>query len=285
MTRLPNKHRFVEGQIACRSLRPWSAGEPTILAIPGGPGLGGQYLEPFLLALAEATAMNVALLDLPNHGESMLRENGRPLNYRRSVDLLHAAVGEIADVAGDLVLFGQSLGARIAFELLPASDAKLTAAILTGFPCQFENSSALAKSLSDVSFEDLTGGPDDEAIFARNWRKVLPFYTPAPLPPEAAEQLSAGTRWRGNERMLEGVPSLEASAARLKGRTPAVPILMIQGGKDLVVPDGNLQRLQLALPEAEFREVADAGHFVMVEKPSVTVSLVTEFLKKHGGRP
>lgn len=283
MTRLPNKRRFVEGQIACRSLRPLAAGELLILAIPGGPGLSGQYLEPFLLALAETTAMNVALLDLPNHGESMLRENGAPLNYRRCVELLHAAVGEIAEATGGLVLFGQSLGARLAFDLLPAGGAKLTAAVLTGFPYKFENSSALAKSLSGVPFEDLTGGPDDESIFARNWRKVLPFYTPAPLPPEAAEQLAAGTRWRGNERMLEGAPSLEASATRLKGRGPAVPILLIQGGQDLVVPDGNLQQLKRTLPDAECREVADAGHFVMVEKPSVTVSLVAEFLKKCRG--
>ena len=63
MRKLSYQHRYVKGQIACRSLRPFSIGERIILTVPGGPGLGAQYLEPFLVALSEATGMNVAMVD------------------------------------------------------------------------------------------------------------------------------------------------------------------------------------------------------------------------------
>ena len=184
-----------------------------VLAIPGGPGLGGQYLEPFLLELAISTGMNVALMDLPNHGESIIRENDSPLNYPRSLALLESAVGQIAKETGDIVLFGQSFGARLAWDLLSASGVKFSAAILMGFPYIFENSNEFEKGLAGVALEDYRGDPDDETVFVRNWRKILPFYTPKPLPTEAVEQLAAGTKWRGNERMVDAVPPMEAATS------------------------------------------------------------------------
>ena len=280
MRLLSNQHRYVKGQMTCRSLRPFAAGKRIVLAIPGGPGIGGQYLEPFLLDLANSTGMNVALLDLPNHGESIIRDSDTPLNYRRCLSLLESAVGQIAKETGDIVLFGQSFGARLAWDLLPASGVKFSAAILMGFPYIFENSNEFEKSLAGVVLEDYRGDPDDEAVFLRNWRKILPFYTPKPLPTEALEQLAAGTKWRGNERMAEAVPPLEAATSIDKDPMP--PVLVIQGERDIIVPDGNQQALKAMIPKAEFREIPDAGHFIMMEKPSATLALVKGFLSQIG---
>lgn len=281
--RLGSLHRYVGGQIACRSLRPFKASERTILTIPGGPGLGNSYLEPFLMELAKRTGLNVALVDLPNHGESIVAKNDPPLDYRRTVELLRFWLKQVVKDTGGVVLFGQSLGARLAFDLLANHAARVQAAVLTGFPCRFENSTALSARLANVTFEDLTEGPEDEERFARNWRKVLPFYTPQSLPREAAEALASGTKWRGNEHMLDGAPSLDDVAAGNSDSKQAV--LVIQGAQDMVVPDGNLAALKGALPKAEFREIPDAGHFVMVEKPEQTAELIRAFLAQAGIRP
>lgn len=282
MRLLSNQHRYVKGQMICRSLRPFAAGKRIVLAIPGGPGLGGQYLEPFLLELAKSTGLNVALMDLPNHGESIIRENGTPLDYPRCLALLNSAVGQIAKETGDIVLFGQSFGARLACDLLASSGVEFAAAILMGFPYVFENSSAFEKSLAGVALEDYRGDADDEAVFVRNWRKILPFYTPKPLPPEAVEQLAAGTKWLGNERMVEAVPPLESATLMLKDRK--TPILVIQGEQDIIIPDGNLQALKTMIPKAEFREIPDTGHFIMMETPAATLALVKGFLSRIGDR-
>ena len=58
--------------------------------------------------------------------------------------------------------------------------------------------------------------------------------------------------------------------------------MVIQGERDLVVPDGNLQALKAMIPKAEFREIPDAGHFIMMEKPSATLALVKDFLSQIG---
>lgn len=282
MSVLSVDQRLVKGQIACRSLRAWSKDERVILAIPGGPGLSGEYLEPFLASLAEATSHNATLVDLPNHGKSVLRPNGAVLDFRHCLDLLASAIDEIGPRAKGVVLFGQSLGARLSFDLAAMRGESVSAVVMTGLPYAFENSSALTKKLAAISFESLTGGPDDEAAFARNWSKVLPYYTSAPLPAEVAGRLTSGTKWRGNERMLDQAPPFDAVAASMEGRG-APPMLIIQGGQDLVVPEGNLATLRRSVPVAEFKEIADAGHFVMVEKPSETIRLIADFLGRNGG--
>lgn len=278
MTRLPIKHRLIDGQIACRSLRTLAAGERLVVTIPGGPGLGGRYLEPFLAKLAQATSMNVALIDLPNHGASSLGD-GRRLDYLGCLKMLDAAIVELGRNCGDIILFGQSYGARLAFDLLAVSEARIRRAILAGVPVEFENSTALKEKLAKVALEPFTDSARDEHIFARNWRKLLPFYTRDPLPAPIFAELAAGTKWVGNEQMLDRVPAMKGMADRLKKRSAVPPVLILQGSDDLVVPDGNLQALRELLPEAEVHEVPRSGHFVMVENPEETLSLIEEFVR------
>ncbi len=273
---------LVNEQIFCRFRRPLLAADTLVLAIPGGPGLRGQYLEPFLCKLAEAVGVNVALLDLPNHGRSPVNKNILPLSYSKCFKFLDSAIQEINEKCGGVVLFGQSLGARLAFDLLVDSKVNFLGAVLTGLPYKFESSALLEKKLAGLDLEKFTGGPEDEDVFSRNWRKLLPHYTRAPLPTDVFEQLASGTKWIGNERMLEDVPGLDGVATRLKKWPLAAPVIIIQGSDDLVVPDGNTEMLKRMIPAAEFHEIPGAGHFTMSEKPEATLFLMKSFLAKVG---
>lgn len=277
---LSNRQSFVAGQMSCVSLRPISSQEVLILALPGGPGLGGDYLQPFLAKLAEATSLNVALLDLPNHGRSVIDGGISPLNYPGCLNFIESAAREIRSRCGGIILYGQSFGARLAVDLLAASEVDFLGAALTGLPARFESSNKLTTILSRVDLE--AGEVGDEGAFARNWRKILPLYTAKPLSADLFEGLASGTKWTGNERMLDDVPPIESLTAKLMKRAVASRILIVQGSDDLVLPDGNSEALSRFLPTARIREIPEAGHFVMVEKPGATLAVISEFIGKLG---
>ncbi len=280
MDTLSQRYVLVGGQMSCAALRPLSHREPLILALHGGPGLSGDYLQPFLARLAETVCLNAALLDLPNHGRSVVEPASLPLTYPDCLSYLDSAIRELDGQCGGIILFGQSFGARLALDLMAGSPVDFRGAILTGMPVRFESSSEFnAKS---PPLEPWTGGADVEGAFVRNWRKILPLYTAGPLPIEVFEKLATGTRWAGNEKMADDAPSLESSFSRLMRRHAATRILFVQGGKDLVLPDGNDAELRRVIPTAKFHEFLDAGHFVILEKPEAALSVMADFIRGPG---
>jgi pimeloyl-ACP methyl ester carboxylesterase len=267
--------------MTARFLFPLSAERATILCIPGGPGLGSSYLDPFMVELAKSADVNAGILDLPNHGASLVRPERLPLSYEDCIRLVHSAVAEIAHATGALFLFGQSFGARVAFDLLPSLPG-LRGAILAGFPYVFQMSDSMLERIGALDLEPLDNDPD--GAFARNWKKIFPLYTTEPLPMPVAAALAAGTRWVGNERMLENVPAIEPIARNLSQLAPAIPLLILQGESDAVVPDGNWETLRELVPAARFAMINGAGHFPMVEKPEATLSEFTRSLSDWSGK-
>jgi pimeloyl-ACP methyl ester carboxylesterase len=134
MKTLPMHHFYCQEQIACRFLRSPSKNEPLVITIPGGPGLSGNYLDNFLIDLAQHANINVGIMDLPNHGESVLSLTKLPLTYKNCFDLTNSMLNELAQQAKELILFGQSFGARLAFDLLAFSHTKIIGGFLTAFP-------------------------------------------------------------------------------------------------------------------------------------------------------
>ena len=280
MDMLSQRYALVGGQMSCTALRPLSPREPLILALHGGPGLSGDYLQPFLARLAETVSLNAALLDLPNHGRSVVERDSLPLTYPGCLHYLDSAIRELSPKCSEIILLGQSFGARVALDLLANSALDFRGAILTGMPVRFESS--MEFNAKSPPLEPWTGGADVEGVFIRNWRKILPLYTAEPLSVEVFEKLASGTRWAGNEKMADDVPSLESSFSRLMRRPVATRILFVQGGKDLVLPDGNDEELQRVIPTAQLCEISDAGHFVMLEKPDASLSLMADFIRRLG---
>lgn len=277
MDMLPVEQRFAGTRIFCAFRRPLAQEQATIVTIPGGPCLSADYLKPFLARLSETTGLNVGLLNLPNHDRSHGPQSGT-LTYPECLELIGIAVRGIADQCGKLILFGQSFGARLALDLLTKPELKVRGAILAGLPSRFEISRVLEARLAAEKLEDYTGTSADEGVFARNWRRILPHYTAVKIAAEDFERLAAGTRWAGNERMLENAPPIEQILPAVMKRSGATRLLALQGSADIVVPDGNADSLTRAIPTMRFQEISGAGHFVMIEKPEATLEVMSAFL-------
>lgn len=274
ITLLPLREKFCEGQIVCRFLRPLSSGEPMVLVIPGGPGLSSRYLDPFMQTIAERVGVNVATMDLPNHGESVVNSSA-VLAYPDCLHLVAQAVQEIQRRTGALFLFGQSMGARIAFDLLAELDKAPDATLLTGFPFKFEISSRLISTLNELSLES-EEGPDAERIHAENWKKILPVYVVQPLAPEVFSALATREKVPNAHDMLRDTPAIDAVAEQIP---QDARLLIVEAVKDPVVPDGNWETLRSLLPHATFTRMENVGHFPMVEDGETTLRVFTDFMK------
>ena len=272
---LPQRETFCNGQMGCRLLRPLNPNELLILAIPGGPGLSSRYLDPFMRALSERTGLNVATLDLPNHGESKVTSHGDPLSYVLCLSFIKQAVEEMQKQSKALVIFGQSFGARLAFDLLAGLEKVPTATLLTGFPFVFQVSSGLISRLNDLPLQS-EEGPDAEKIHAENWKKILPVYAAKPLSKEAFNALAIREEVPDGHRMLQDAPPIEEI---VKGITSDASILIIEAHQDPVVPDDNWKVLRGLLPNATFATVDNVGHFPVAESPEDVLVAFSNFIR------
>ena len=76
--------------------------------------------------------------------------------------------------------------------------------------------------------------------------------------------------------------SLMAEEAAFEKRLPALkmPVLLMTGDQDKVVPPGNAGLLKEMMPQAEIVILENAGHFFPFEVPETAVSAITSFLKE-----
>lgn len=269
MNYLPIKKQFRAGMMVARFLREPSQDEMLLVGIPGGPGLSGRYLDPFMVSLSSALKCNVGMVDLPNHDES---PESPGLHYSECLEYVAKTLKEIQGQCKEFLLFGQSFGARLAFDAVSSQDVSPKALMLCGFPYKFQSSAKLYQQLEQLSLQPLEGN-NIEQRFADNWRKIIPSNLKSPISDADNQALGAGTKWIGNEHMLEGAPTLDGK------HIFSFRIAILEGEHDLVVPDGNLETLTYLLPEARIYKIAGAGHFPMIEKPRETIGAFSDFLR------
>ena len=85
-----------------------------------------------------------------------------------------------------------------------------------------------------------------------------------------------------------GLRYLDVFAARpdLRARLPeiAVPTLVVQGRHDTVIPLKTAHLLHGLIPDAEYVEVPEAGHFPGLTEPDVVNAAIAELLRRSDGR-
>jgi len=73
--------------------------------------------------------------------------------------------------------------------------------------------------------------------------------------------------------------------ADLTDRLPEIgmPVLLVRGGKTLVLPEDIAARMVAAFPDAELAEIPESGHSVPTDRPEDLVAVVREWLGRRGG--
>ncbi|KQV05643.1 MULTISPECIES: alpha/beta fold hydrolase [unclassified Kitasatospora] len=113
----------------------------------------------------------------------------------------------------------------------------------------------------------LTGG------FGADFVNALPGEQLPALVGQVAAGVPGGTR---RQAELAGRVDTTAELAAL-----AVPVLVVNATRDLLVDPANSRQLAAGIPGAEYVEI-DAGHVFMVERPEEWETQVAAFLREHG---
>lgn len=218
------------------------------------------------------------------------------LDERGHGDSAHTATYTTADFVADIeamrqvwgierfVLVGLSMGGHNAMAYCAAYPGRVSHAVIIDIPprlvpTEWEGREEIVRVAREghgayVDFEDV----------------VRDARAGNPTAPE--ENLRYRTHWNlhhdadGTMR-LKYDPRVQADwdPADLTGSLGAIicPVLLVRGGKTLVLSEGRAAAMVAAMPDAELAEIAESGHSVPTDTPELLTPVVLEWLQRRGG--
>jgi pimeloyl-ACP methyl ester carboxylesterase len=215
---------------------------------------------------ALAKEYRVVTLDLPGHGKS-----DSPKDGRFSMDLFARAVEAArAEInAGRVVLVGHSLGTPVILRYAHLSPQHTSALVFAEglMPPSREQAAAAA------NFAAAVGGPNGRSAREALVRGFFVAGTPATVQTKVLNMMLAAPE-------ATAVGALNA-ARELFGQTmdvPAVPMLGIYAAPK---PTASAEVVHAFFPTAEYTQIPDTGHFLMLEKPDEFNRILLGFLAKQ----
>jgi pimeloyl-ACP methyl ester carboxylesterase len=178
----------------------------------------------------------------------------------------------LADVQGDLVPIGSSMGGYVAFELWRRAPERIRGLVLADTKAGADDAEARAgreasiRVLRDDGFEPF-------------WTGLAPkLFGPAVAPDVVARARSLAAE--------QPVDALVATLRALRDRpdsTPTlatidVPVLVLVGEEDVVTPPQESERIAAGVGSARLVRISGAGHLSPLEAPKAFAAAVTGFL-------
>ncbi|WP_212523265.1 alpha/beta hydrolase [Actibacterium sp. MT2.3-13A] len=177
---------------------------------------------------------------------------------------------------GPLLPVGHSMGGRVAMEMARQAPDRVRGLVLanTGHNALTEGELPKRQAKIALAHADMAG-------LAAEW--LPPMLAPArrddaALVAELTEMvLAAGPQV--HERQIRALIDRPDAAAYL----PAIacPILLLTGTEDGWSPEQQHREIADLAPDAELQVIADAGHFMPVERPAETVAAINGWLSRH----
>jgi len=249
---------------------------PALIMLHGFTGSAAGWGRQ--LDILAADGLRVIALDLLGHGQS--DAPGDPQRYALEhcrQDIL-AVLQELGVSKGQAILLGYSMGGRIA--LYTAFSAFFRALILESASPGLEDPAE--REQRRTSDEALAASIERDGVqtFIERWEKLPLFASQRTLPiacREALHRQRLQNSTTGLAHSLRGAgtgvqPSLYARLPMLQ-----IPVLLIAGELDTKFSAIAHQMAQ-ALPQAQLRIIAGAGHTVHLERPEEFASLVGDFI-------
>ncbi|MBW8300358.1 MAG: alpha/beta fold hydrolase [Hydrogenophaga sp.] len=186
----------------------------------------------------------------------------------------------LAEIEGDLIAIGHSMGGRVAMEMARQAPQRVRGLVLanTGYQPRRDGEEARRQQMIDL------GNRDMEAL-ADQW--LPPMLDPART--EDTELLG-----RLKAMVLRAGPDVHARQIRaLLDRPDAgaymadlhCPILLVAARQDGWSPIAQHSEIAEATPDSELVVVENAGHFAPVERPDDVVAAICDWLDRRFGRP
>lgn len=235
---------LVDGLRLCARVpaAPPAAGSPAVLLVHG-LGMSARYLLPTLRRLAPDA--EVWAPDLPGFGDS--DHPRRALSLPELADALAAWMDAVG--LSRAAMLGNSLGCQVIGHLALQHPDRVTRAVLVG-----------------PTRDPRAHGPVGQAV---RLLRDAPREAPSLIPLAVADYLRAGpTRmWR---------TLLDALSAHVEDRAPhvRVPVLVVRGQRDPIVPQRWAEELTALLPDARLVVIPGAAHAVNYSAPAALVDAV-----------
>lgn len=242
---------------------------PPLLILHGLFGSGRNWGG---VARRLGAARRVLSLDLRNHGAS-------PWAATMSYEEMAADCLALMDTEGFEAadLMGHSMGGKAAMTLAllhPARVARLVAVDIAPVAYRSVNSD-YAEAMRDLDLGAVASRGDAEAALAPR----------IPDPAERAFLLqnlvrgAEGYAWRVNlPAILEAIDDIAGFPETLAGRRYDGPALFVAGGRSRYLRPEHEETVDVLFPRASVVRIADAGHWVHVDRPDAFVDKVTAFL-------
>jgi pimeloyl-ACP methyl ester carboxylesterase len=238
---------------------------PTLFLLHGMNG-GSQSWAHLFQSLA--TSFRIVAWDAPGFGESDVFGD-------RVEDFKGAATALMNSLKlNNAVLIGHSMGGVVALQLATEQEASVSGLILSsthlGFGCP--KGAALMPRYADRIERMISKGVDIAYGRERAKRSTPPETSEAVI--EFLAKIAAGSRAEGIRN--GGRMSQEADNAEICSKI-SVPVLILSGEKDTVIPSNMHSDLIAALPEALQYVFPNAGHASYAEYPNIFNKWVKDF--------
>jgi pimeloyl-ACP methyl ester carboxylesterase len=222
----------------------------------------------------------VLAVDLPGFGQSEMPVNGISINgYARILDALCQELG--VEV---LSLVGNSMGGFIGAELALAFPTRVERLVLVspaGLSTEYLKREPLLTLARAYTMAGARKGLAGDTVVTRPRLRRLALQTVLRYP----EKLSLPLTWElvqaaGKPGFVPALDALLSYSFRDRLAEIEVPVLLVWGRNDMLVPVGDANRYE-RLIGANARKVIfeDTGHVPMIERPSRFNGLLAEFLR------
>ena len=242
-------------------------------------GLSGRWQNWLLTVPAFMATHRCIAPDLPGFGDSSMAADGISIRgYAEVVDALCDALGvHRAVVAGNSM--GGFVGAELALSF-PTRVEKLVLVSAAGLSIEYVRREPLLAAARVLSVTGTRSLPYSERIVSRPRlrRAALQMFIRYP------ERLSWPLAWEimqgsGKPGFVHALDALTSYSFRERLADITVPVLIVWGENDLLVPVGDAARFE-RLIGANARRVIfeDTGHAPMIERPSRFNEVLASFL-------
>jgi YbgC/YbaW family acyl-CoA thioester hydrolase len=182
---------------------------------------------------------------------------------------------------GRVVLCGISMGGYIAFECVRRWRERVSGLVLMDTRAAAESAEGRkSRDAAIAAARDGGAGAVAEAMLPKMFRS------------ERREE--GGLAWTAVEAMIRAtpVPGIIGALTAMRERPDStsllptlgdMPVLVVSGESDRIIPADASREMAEAIPGAAFRRIAGAGHLPPVERPEETTDVLREFLAEAVG--